>query len=206
MIMRKRSTSTLWVFALALAVLAAGCVGRSKPPRFYVLTARAAPSLEAAQEPQVVVGPIKMPEYLNRPQIVTRLENGQLEVDESNRWAQPLAPNLHQVLADNIAALTGSQRVVPALTVQVSSGYRVVGVVSRFEADESGLVALEVTWAVRPIRESGAERPVQRSLYTEPSSMDDPGTRVEAMDRVLLRWSEEIVAALQAGTPRRSTR
>jgi uncharacterized lipoprotein YmbA len=138
-----------------------------------------------------------MPAYLDRPQIVTRLDDGQLELDEFNRWAQPLAPNLTRVLADNIAALTGSQRVIPALTVRVSEGYRVVGVVSRFEADESGEVILEVTWAVRPIREDRGG-PVRRSLYRQMSSSGDPGTRVDAMSRLLLRRSEEIAAALRA--------
>ena len=192
--MRKPSTRTTRLTVLALALLASGCLGRSQPPRLYVLAARAEAGVATAQEPQVVVGPIEMPAYLKRPQIVTRLASGQLAVDQSNRWAQPLGTNMHQVLADNIAALTGSQRVVPMLTVRVNRGYRVVGVVSRFEADESGQVALEVTWAVRPIRADVG--PVRRSVYTEPSQPGDSSTRVEAMNRLLLRWSEDIAAAL----------
>ncbi|MBW2416155.1 MAG: membrane integrity-associated transporter subunit PqiC [Deltaproteobacteria bacterium] len=193
--MRKRY---LFLPLLTLALLAAGCLGRSQPPRLYVLAARAESGAAAVEEPQVVVGPIQTPAYLDRPQLVTRLDSGELAVDESNRWAQPLATSIHQVLADNIAALTGSQRVIPALTVRVSRGYRVIGVVSRFEADESGELVLEVTWTVRPIRADDGGT-VQRSVYREPAPVADPAARVEAMNRVLLRWSQDIVAALPGG-------
>lgn len=192
--MRKCSSSTMCLTLMVLVALAAGCLGRSQPARFYVLGALAEPGGEVAQGPVVVVGPIELPAYLNRPQMVTRLDGGRLEVDELNRWAQPLAPATEQVLADNISALTGSQRVVPALTVRVSQGYRVRGVVSRFEANESGEVVLEVTWAMSEIRGDAAGQ-VRRSVYTEFSS-GDPATRVAAMNLLLLRWSQDIAAAL----------
>jgi uncharacterized lipoprotein YmbA len=53
--------------ALALAVTFGGCLGASKPARFYVLSAEAEPSAPPAQDPLVVVGPFAMPAYLNRP-------------------------------------------------------------------------------------------------------------------------------------------
>lgn len=197
--MRKRSTWTISLTLLALAAIAGGCAGRSKPATFYVLTARAEAVMPTTQDPQLTVGPIDMPAYLDRPQIVTRLHNGQLEVDEFNRWAQPLGPHLNQVLADNLAALTGSERVIPALTVRVREGYRIVGVVSRFEPDESGQVILQVTWAVQAVSGSGVSsraEAVRRSLYKEPFVLGEPASAVEAMNRLLLRWSRDIAAVL----------
>jgi uncharacterized lipoprotein YmbA len=198
--MRKPSTPTILLASLVL--LSVGCLGRSQPARYYVLAARAESGAAAVQEPVVVVGPIETPAYLDRPQMVTRLDTGELSMDASHRWAQPLSTAMHQVLADNISSLTGSQRVVPALTVRVDRGYRVRGVVSRFEADESGEVVLEVTWAVQPVRERrGGDRAgeVRRSVYKEMSPPETPTARVEAMNRLLLRWSEDIAAALPSG-------
>jgi uncharacterized lipoprotein YmbA len=188
--------------ALALAVTFGGCLGASKPARFYVLSAEAEPSAPPAQDPLVVVGPFAMPAYLNRPHFVTRLEDGELELDEFARWAEPLAGNVHQVLADNVAALTGSQRVIPSLTLRpASEGYRAMGIVSRFEADGSGDVVLHVSWTVAPPG-AGETGPGHRSVYSEPASPRDYGERVRAMNRLLLRFSRDIAAALPAsGSP-----
>jgi len=170
-----------------------GCLSRSRPATLYVLAAQAEGSPPTAQAPQLVVGPIEIPAYLDRPQIVTRRTDGRLSIADGERWAQPLQDAMHRVVADNVATLTGSQRIVPALTVRVTRGHRVRGVVSRFEANETGEVALEVTWAVVAVR-SNDTGSVRRSVYTEPSRSSDFSSRVQAMNRLLLRWSQDIAA------------
>jgi uncharacterized lipoprotein YmbA len=49
------------------------------------------------------VGPITLPKYLDRPQIVTRSGRNPLTLAEFDRWAKPLQDNVSRVLAENLA-------------------------------------------------------------------------------------------------------
>ena len=46
------------------------------------------------------VGPVTVPDYLDRPQIATRSSSSSLQFSEFDRWAEPLEKNLMRVLAD----------------------------------------------------------------------------------------------------------
>ena len=51
------------------------------------------------------IGPIKIPEYLNQPKIVTRKGPNELTLAEFDRWAERLKDNLTRVLAKNLSNL-----------------------------------------------------------------------------------------------------
>ena len=79
------------------------------------------PMSESKKAPQVEigegyfsigVGPVQMPEYLNRPQIVSRKSTIELFLDEFNKWAEPLEDNFTRVLAENLANILRTDPVV----------------------------------------------------------------------------------------------
>src|SRR5262245_66066254 len=98
---------------LAVMILVASLLGlgacASTPSRFYILNALTASDTMAAtageQGPVIGVGPIMLPKYLDRPQIVTRASRNQLTLGEFDRWAEPLQDNVTSVLAENLARL-----------------------------------------------------------------------------------------------------
>jgi len=77
-----------------------------------------------------------IPGYLDRLQIVTRDANDEVAVAMYDRWAEPLENGIAQVLADNLGAHMGSERIA---VFPWSGGvarvldYQVVVVVLRFE-------------------------------------------------------------------------
>src|SRR5262245_33951851 len=80
-----------WVLAL-LGVCLLGLSGcrSSPPPRFYVLPSltSADTALPAAPRDLTIgVGPVSLPPYLDRPQIVTRASRAKLELGEYDQWA-----------------------------------------------------------------------------------------------------------------------
>ena len=95
-------------------VVLGGCVnlgkGTQQTTKFYVLH-----SLYSAQEdtqtPKVKsdlvvgVGPVQLPQYVNRPQIVTRTGRNELEVAPFARWGEPLEENYSRVLAENLTTI-----------------------------------------------------------------------------------------------------
>jgi uncharacterized protein len=135
-------------FATVLAVaLATGC--SSVPPvRFYVVTPLAGPGPSArAPGPGVVVAVVRLPDYLERPQLVTRRGDNQLELLEFDQWGGTLARDLTRVMAENLSLLLGSDAVVAAPhTPRIRPDYRVELEVLRFERAGDGRVHLTAKW------------------------------------------------------------
>jgi len=94
---RQEGGATVTRYGIAMAALcvaaAAGC-GSTPKAHFYTLSA--VPAAAGATAPSatagygVAVGPITVPEAVDRPQIVVRLSPSQVEISELHRWAAPL--------------------------------------------------------------------------------------------------------------------
>jgi uncharacterized protein len=133
-------------FALAVA-LATGC--SSLPPvRFYVVTPLADPVPAArAPGPRVVVASVRLPEYLERPQLVTRSGDNRLKLEEFDQWGGNLAKDLTRVMTENLSLLLGSDAVVAVPhTQRMRPDYRVEIEVLRFERAGDARVHLAAKW------------------------------------------------------------
>src|SRR5262245_24922482 len=100
---------------VALLVLS-GCLGSTPPTQFYVLPPltggdTAAPTA-GQRAPTLGVGPVTVPPYLDRPQIVTRASRVKLALADFEQWAGPLPDTIARVLAENLALLIPTDRVV----------------------------------------------------------------------------------------------
>ncbi|QIB66670.1 PqiC family protein [Kineobactrum salinum] len=94
-----------------LALLLVGC-GSSPRNNYYVLSAETqAPS--GNQEPSLGIGPVEIPEYLNRNSLVYRDGSNQLLIASFERWAEPLADGIQRVLGLNLSAELGTQNIRP---------------------------------------------------------------------------------------------
>ena len=134
---------------LLLAFLVAGCAG-SPPTNLYTLSPVGAPAAETRPEstPAVVaVGPVILPDYIDRPQIVTRRSAYQLELAAYDQWAAPLYDMLPRVLVDDVASRLPSDRVVAFPQVgDASFDYRIAVDVGRFDVDSTGEATLAARW------------------------------------------------------------
>lgn len=78
-------------------------------PRFYRL--QAADNIQVSVRSKLAsgviigVGPVGIPEYQNRPQIVTQNENKMLTIAQFDRWGEPLDLALARLVSDNLTAL-----------------------------------------------------------------------------------------------------
>jgi len=177
---------------VATLVSMSGCFGATKPADFYVLGPTAPPATQRTQDPIVLVGPITMPRYLDRPQIVTRHASGRIEFDEFARWAEPLNQTVPSVIAENLSQLNGSERIVPYLNIKTTSiDFRLVAIVSRFDIDDSGRALLDVKWSLMgPVEDISTM--AHHSTYRGDAGGTDYARLVAAMNSLLLRWSEDI--------------
>lgn len=195
------ATAPLLLGLLALAAALPACRGPVPAMRFYTLAPLAEPA-PAAAPLAVGVGPLYLPQALDRPQIVTRAADNRLDLAEFHRWGGSLAGDALAVLTANLSALLGSDRVVAHPWARfIEPEYRVPVEIHRLDGRLGGEVALAATWAVHRKGEA-APRVVRKSVLAEPASGPDYADLVAAHSRALAALSREIAAELarrQAG-------
>ncbi|UCE74119.1 MAG: membrane integrity-associated transporter subunit PqiC [Methanomassiliicoccales archaeon] len=128
--------------------------GGSKPSKFYLLTAipKESEKNKAISEIQgldIGIGPIKFPEYLNRPQIVAYKTTHELEMGEFDRWAEPLNENFMRVLSENLSLLLSSARIFTYPWKMANLfDYQIPLEVIHFELQANGKVHLFARWSL----------------------------------------------------------
>lgn len=99
---------------LTVMLLAAGCLGRSPSPEHYMLgTQSIASDGRAAPDLALVVGPVRLPAYLDRPQFARLEGQGQFELDEFARWLGGFEDNFLRALSRELIARMGSIKITP---------------------------------------------------------------------------------------------
>jgi uncharacterized protein len=206
--MRHRAI-TLVAVILGMSALAGGCA--SQPSRFYVLSAL--PGAEPAtlatsgqQGPAIGIGPVTLPRYLDRPQIVTRASSYELKLAEFDRWAEPLDVNFARVLAENLSLLIPTGRVAVFPWPRATPiDFQVSIEVAHFLSQMGGESLLIADWTL--LRGEGQQTLAHgKSHFSAPAGGQDYASIVAAMSQTVASLSREIAAAIGGVRPRSSAR
>ena len=112
-----RQVLQIAVFILgAFLVVLGGCAGTSPPVNLYVLSSLPQSAADTQSDPEeskiaIGIGPIKLPEYLDRSQIITRISPNELRVAAFDRWAENLKSSFPRILMENLATLLNTDQV-----------------------------------------------------------------------------------------------
>ena len=199
----KKDTNRLSLVLLSVILMAlSACTGISKPSKFYVLSAL--PESEAAvkgpgnqNKLAIGIGPITLPIYLDRSQIVTRINRNELKMDEFNRWAEPMKENFFRVLAENLSVLLNTVDVsIYPRRMLTPVNYQVAIDVSRYDVTSDGKALLIAYWAV--LGENGRKILLKKKsiLRAETASMDYKDI-VAAQNQALSELSRVIAAEIK---------
>jgi uncharacterized lipoprotein YmbA len=146
------------------------------------------------------IGPVKIPEYLDQPEIVTRITQNEVKMDEFARWAEPLKDNISSALAENLSSLlcVHSINIFPQRE-KTPIDYRVEVQVVQMDGRIAESASLEVSWSVA----DGADRKkapllTKRSTYRESTRGGDYGAFVSAQSRNLVSLSRDIAETILA--------
>lgn len=138
--------------AALVGALAAGCAS-SPPASFYTLTAlpeaRARTGVIEGGGVALGIGPVVFPQFLDRPQIVTRSGANRLGLEEFRRWGGTVQDDFLRVWGENLAHLLGtSQVLVFPSESRMQLDFRISAEVITFEGLPEGEAMLRVRWAV----------------------------------------------------------
>lgn len=102
-------TNTKWMLCLSLVALVSAC-GSTPRSNYYMLSADAG-GTPSTGGPSMGIGPVSVPEYLKRREMVLNRNAHKLDLDDFHRWAEPLDAGILRVTALNLAMLLGTQKV-----------------------------------------------------------------------------------------------
>ena len=180
-----------------------GCAG-SAPAKFYTLsplpTAGGVKSEKETADRALAVGigPVHLPQYLGRKEIVTRTDANKIDLGEYDLWGGSLQDDFSRNLLENLSLLLASDRVSPFPWPRMGAlDYRVGVDVMRFDGNRGGDVVLIANWAIRE-GQGGKVVRIQTSRIQEPSGGQGYEAMVGGMSRALGRLSREIGEAVKA--------
>ena len=161
----------LWVILFAV-LMHFGCRSSAPPVEFYTLSATRtqaeAKPITAGKPVSVAVGPVTLPEVLDRPQIVMRTSPNKMKIDEFHRWAGRLQENFARVVAENISLMLPTEQVdVYPWDASFEPRYQVTLDIQYFEGRMGKDVVLEVFWKVIDPQNKATLR-FKKSVIKEP--------------------------------------
>lgn len=185
---------------MTMSFLMAGC-GTSMPAKFYTLTSVAAQKPaekgdDTAKNMAVAIGPVEIPEYLDRQEIVTRAEQNQLILSEFNLWGGSLKTDVHRVLIENTSYYLAAEG-IPVISWKAgfTEAYRVPVQVVRFDGSLNDSIVLKARWAIAE-KEGRSLEHFRESNITVPVKGGSYGSVVAAMSEALGELSREIAEGI----------
>ncbi len=143
------------------------------------------------------MGPVRLADYLDQSQIVTRTGDNQLVKDDFNRWGGPLRNTITNVLADDIGVLLPTQQIhLHPWRQSVPIDFQLAVDISCFDGHLGDTTVLATRWTIF----LGLERKVittRRSRISEPVIGPDYAALVAAQSRALGRLCQEIVQGIK---------
>jgi uncharacterized lipoprotein YmbA len=198
--------ATLFVLLVMLAVSSLGVSGCSTgpPARLYVLTslprAESVPPTTGRRDLSIGVGPVELPQYLNRSQIVTGEQSPELQSAASAQWAEPLQDGFTRVLAENLSLLLATERVALFPWKTFIPEYQVVVEVTHFLGQTGGEVSLVALWSILT-KDGRGVLVSKKSSFREATGSSEYAAMAAAMSRTVAALSRDIAAVLLALPP-----
>jgi len=184
---------------IPLLLLLAGCAGTSPPTYFYSLEGGSiaqAPPLAAMPELDLGLGPIALPDTLDRPQMVSRGERHRVELAEFHRWAGELRADMGRLMAARLMQRLGTQRLSLHPWPRQRRLDRQVRVeVLRFDGRLGGEALLKGNWTLLDGR-GERELLVEGFALSEPVGGAEYADMVDAQSRLSNRLADAIAEGI----------
>lgn len=185
------------VILILLSVILFTHCGSSPPIQKYILT----PSIELDTETlsgkenteiTIGIGSIEFSEYLKRPEIVSFKGNNELNVDQFNRWAEPLEKNFERVLIENLSRLIPTNRIyIFPWQEEEPNSFQITIVVNEFGMRSDSSLVLDARWSVSKKFKRDFLM-TQRSFYTENAAGVSIEGKIALLSDLVGKFSSDI--------------
>jgi uncharacterized lipoprotein YmbA len=184
-----------FLLTAAMLVIMSGCAS-SPQAKFYTLSAgQPLERVQTATPISIAIDSVTVPELVDRPQFVLRIDAAQVRIDEFARWADPLKSQIPRVLAADLAqAVPGALASARSQWTGEAQTYHVSVDVQSFESVPGEMASVAALWSVHPPKQGAAV--TGRTVVHEPVGAPGYDALVAAHSRALATISSEIASAI----------
>jgi len=192
-----------WSLWCLLAV--AGCAVKPAQPVHWLVLSPLAPVTEhtvpaARRDTAVLVGPIDLPAYTDRAQLLVLRNQSEMQTMPAVRWAEPLGQNFSRVLVENLSRLLATGQVTTLGGIQTPGSVQLAIEVTEFVTTVEGEARLTAYWRV--LGAGGREvHAADKTHYVEALEGSDGPARASALSRALAALSRDLAEAVRSSTP-----
>ena len=188
-----------YTFLSCLTFLIFSCAKSSKPVEYYMLDASVGIDnnqiLKSEEGPMIGLGPIRLPEYLDRFQMVVAVSENKYKLIDGHRWAEKLDQNISLALFKTLPGQLGTDKMIrypwpqrPGVDFQVKID------ILELNIDQDGQSQLVAQWSIKSKDETILNK---RSSFTAQASTTDIDKMVQAQSECLTKLGQEIVSSLK---------
>lgn len=188
-----------YTFLTFLTFLILGCAKSSKPVEYYMLDASVGidnnQTLKGDEGPMIGLGPIRLPEYLDRFQMVVAVSENKYKLIDGHRWAEKLDQNISLALFKTLPSQLRTDRMIrypwpqrPGVDFQVKID------ILELNIDQDGRSQLVAQWSIKSKDKTILNK---RSTFTAQASTTDIDKMVQAQSECLTKLGQEIVVNLR---------
>ncbi len=192
------------VMLILVSVILFTYCSSSPPVQKYILTPSIENDTETLSDKEntkitIGIGTIEFSEYLKRPEIVSFKGSNELNVDQFNRWAEPLEKNFERVLIENLSRLIPTDRIniFPWLEEEPNS-FQITILVNEFGMRSDSSVVLDARWSVSKKFKRDFLM-TQRSIYTENAAGVSIEGEVALLSDLIGKFSRDIANEMVNG-------
>ena len=150
-----------------------------------------------ASTPVIAIKKPAIPSYLNRQQLVNRVE-GNLIISQFDLWAEPLEESIARVIASNLSRLTGSLSIQTVEDFTTLNYTKLVEIrIDQFEQDTNGIMLFQGTWKLQSVAGKESENHFFRFNVPITITKNSMTGHVQAMNQAIELLSKKIAANLE---------
>jgi uncharacterized lipoprotein YmbA len=179
-------------------VLLAACVGAPAPREQFFTLSSPNPGVAppASDTPSIYVGPVTVPEAVDRPSMVLRTSPNQVDVSDDYRWAEPLRNAIPRVIGDVLARDLAISRVLTSRSASATPvDVRVAIEIEQFDSSLANGATIDAVWSVKNTANGKSRN--GRSAVHEAMISQGPAGIAAAHSRALENIGKEIAAAVR---------
>jgi len=189
-----------WLLRVLITTFSLACCGclsvpNSPVPKFYTLQATSLgenKQLDISPKFIIGIGPVEIPEYQNRPQMVTQDSDGMLKFAQFERWGESLDSGLARLILENLTAMfpQAGFQIFPC-NFSIPLDYQIIINVVQLENQLDKDVLLTTQWTVVDSKTKEMLL-TKRSQIRQPVSPQTYSGIASALSRAVTLLSREI--------------
>lgn len=183
------------VLCLGLALLLAGC-GGAREKSYRLSASEAASTGGSASGLSVVVGPVSLPSYIDRAELVFASGSNEFQVPSDALWLGSLKENISRTVAADLGGILRSRNVRSSLDGGARGSSRVALTVKQFHGISGQEAILDLSWRIQS-GASGQTISRHNGSFREPIVGDGYEPLVQAQSRLLEQASRAIAGSLR---------